>query len=36
VQQILKDEKQFGFVVIPIGRLLRELAARIRESYMRK
>ncbi len=36
VQRILKDEKQFGFVVIPIGRLLRELAARIRESYMRK
>ena len=36
VQRILKDEKQFGFVVIPVGRLLRELAARIRESYMRK
>lgn len=36
VQRILKDEKQFGFVVIPIGRLLRELAERIRKSQMRK
>ncbi len=36
VQRILKDEKQFGFVVIPIGRLLRELAERIRKSQIRK
>ena len=36
IQRILKVEKQFGFVVVPIGRLLRELAGRIRKSHMRK
>ena len=36
VQQILSAEKQFGFVVVPIGRLLKELAGRIRKSHMRK
>lgn len=37
VQRTLESEKkQFGFVVVPIGRLLKELAERIRKSQIRK